>query len=59
MYPEDLIALAAKAADAYQRPDLSARLRASRALDPDVRITVIGGPNQGKPCSRTPLPVPH
>ena len=48
MYPEDLINLAAKAADAYDRPDLSARLRASRALAPDVRITVIGGPNQGK-----------
>lgn len=48
MYPEDLIALAAKAADAYDRPDLSARLRAGRISTPDVRITVVGGPNQGK-----------
>ncbi|GLZ53016.1 dynamin family protein [Actinomycetospora sp. NBRC 106378] len=46
----DLIDLAKKATVAYQRPDLTARLDATRrrVADPDVRVLVVGEFKQGK-----------
>ncbi|MEJ2869441.1 dynamin family protein [Actinomycetospora sp. OC33-EN08] len=45
-----LIDLALQATEAYGRPDLSGRLRATRAriADPDVRVLVVGEFKQGK-----------
>ena len=46
----DLIDLALKATQAYQRPDLTERLKVSRrrVSDPDLRVLVVGEFKQGK-----------
>nr|MBA2322661.1 dynamin family protein [Pseudonocardiales bacterium] len=46
----DLVDLAIKATAAYNRPDLSSRLRHTRArlVDPNVRVLVVGEFKQGK-----------
>lgn len=46
----DLVELALKATDAYDRPDLSSKLRLtrSRLADPSVRVLVVGEFKQGK-----------
>ncbi|TCO44217.1 Isoniazid-inducible protein iniA [Actinocrispum wychmicini] len=48
MTPAELIDIAVKAANAYERPDLADRLRRGRALAPDLRVALVGEPNQGK-----------
>jgi GTPase Era involved in 16S rRNA processing len=46
----DLVDLALKATEAYDRPDLTARLGATRKriADPDIRVLVVGEFKQGK-----------
>ena len=46
----DLIDLCLKATEAYQRPDLTARLRETRArvADPELKVLVVGEFKQGK-----------
>lgn len=48
MTPAELIDLAIRAAEAYRRPDLADGLRRSRALTSDVRVVLVGEPNQGR-----------